>query len=120
MSLPVSFNIISPSYLGDAEFRVDYGVKYAYTAGAMYKAIASETLVVALAKAKLIGFFGTGGLRLARIDEAIQSIQSQLTADQSFGMNLLHSFGHQDLEDRTVDLFPRVESALLKPPLTSM
>lgn len=105
MSLPVSFNIISPSCLGDAEFRVDYGVKYAYTAGAMYKAIASERLVVALAKAKLIGFFGTGGLRLTRIDEAIQAIQSQLTADQSFGMNLLHSFGQQDLEDRTVNLF---------------
>jgi hypothetical protein len=71
-SVPVSFNIINPSCLGDAEFRVDYDVKYEYTASAIYKAIASETLVVALPKAKLIGFFGTGRIRLMKIGEAGQ------------------------------------------------
>ena len=57
MSFPSDVTIIDPSNLGDAEFRVDYGVKYAYTAGSMYKAIASEALVVALARAGLIGYF---------------------------------------------------------------
>src|SRR5438128_1695878 len=97
--------MIDPGRLGHSEFRADYRVKYAYTAGSMYKAIASEALVVALGKAGLIGYFGTGGLTLPRIDAAIDSISSRLTENQSFGMNLLHNIAERDLEDRTVDLF---------------
>ncbi|HEX8616169.1 MAG TPA: PfaD family polyunsaturated fatty acid/polyketide biosynthesis protein [Thermoanaerobaculia bacterium] len=96
---------IDPVSLGDAEFRADYGLKYAYTAGAMYKGIASEALVIALAKASLIGYFGTGGLSLARIDAAIASIRSQCGPAQPFGMNLLNNIDHPELEDQTVDLF---------------
>src|SRR5579872_5797932 len=96
---------IDPARLGDSEFRAEYGIQYAYTAGAMYKAIASEALVVALARAGLMGYFGTGGLTLAKIDAAIESIKSQVTGSQSFGMNLLHNSGQPDLEDQTVDLF---------------
>lgn len=67
MSFPTNVRIIDPARLGHSEFRAEYGVKYAYTAGAMYKAIASEALVVALAKAGLIGYFGTGGLTLSKL-----------------------------------------------------
>lgn len=98
-------NVIDPGCLGDAEFRAAYGLKYAYTAGAMYKAIASEALVVAMARAGLIGYFGTGGLTLPRIETGIESIRSQVTDRQSFGMNLLHHIGHPELEEATVDLF---------------
>jgi len=105
MPLSDNLTIIDPARLGDSEFRAEYGVKYAYTAGAMYKAIASEALVVALAKTGLIGYFGTGGLKLPRIDAAIQAIQSQLSGSHAFGMNLLHDMGQSGLEDQTVDLF---------------
>ena len=105
MSFPSNLRIIDPARLGHLEFRAEYGVKYAYTAGAMYKAIASEALVVALAHAGLIGYFGTGGLTLSRIDAAIESIRSQVTESQPFGMNLLPNPGQPDLEDQTVDLF---------------
>jgi trans-AT polyketide synthase, acyltransferase and oxidoreductase domains len=105
MSFPSNVRIIDPARLGHSEFRAEYGVKYAYTAGAMYKAIASEALVVALGKAGLIGFFGTGGLTLSQIDAAIESIKSQVTESQPFGMNLLHNPGQPDLEGQTVDLF---------------
>lgn len=105
MSFPGNARTIDPGRLGHSEFRAEYGVKYAYTAGAMYKAIASEALVVALAKAGLIGYFGTGGLTVARIDAAIESIKSQVTESQSFGMNLLYNPGQPDLESQTVDLF---------------
>jgi trans-AT polyketide synthase/acyltransferase/oxidoreductase domain-containing protein len=97
--------MIDPSRLGDSEFRSDYGLKYAYTTGSMYKGIASEALVVAMARAGLIGYFGTGGLTLDRIDEAIAAIRSGISDGQSFGMNLLHHPGDRELEDRTVDLF---------------
>jgi trans-AT polyketide synthase/acyltransferase/oxidoreductase domain-containing protein len=105
MSSPDKGSVIDPARLGHSEFRAEYGVKYAYTAGAMYKAIASEALVVALARAGFIGFFGTGGLTLSRIDDAIESIKSQLTESQPFGMNLLHSLRQPDLENQTVELF---------------
>jgi trans-AT polyketide synthase/acyltransferase/oxidoreductase domain-containing protein len=97
--------IIDPTHLGHSAFRAEYGVKYAYTAGAMYKAIASEALVIDLAKAGLIGYFGTGGLKVTRIDAAIESIKSQVSEGRSFGMNLLHNPGQPDLESQTVDLF---------------
>src|SRR5258706_113072 len=97
--------MIDPARLGDSEFRSDYRVKYAYTAGSMYKAIASEALVAALARAGLIGYFGTGGLAIERIDAAIDSIMSAINAGQSFGMNLLHNMADRELENRTVDLF---------------
>jgi trans-AT polyketide synthase/acyltransferase/oxidoreductase domain-containing protein len=105
MTLPTNLRTIDPARLGDAEFRADYGLKYAYTAGAMYKGIASEALVVAMARAGLIGYFGTGGLPLPKIEAAIESIQSQVGADQPVGMNLLHNIDQPSLEDRTVDLF---------------
>lgn len=105
MSFRNDLSVIDPACLGHSEFRADYGMKYAYTAGAMYKAIASEALVVAMARAGLIGFFGTGGLSLSRIDAAIESIKAQLTEGQPFGMNLLHSMRQPDLENQTVDLF---------------
>ena len=102
--------MIDPTRLGDSDFRSEYRLKYAYTTGSMYKGIASEALVIAMARAGLIGYFGTGGLTLDRIDEAIASIRSRVAhvteaTSQSFGMNLLHHPGDRELEDRTVDLF---------------
>ena len=94
-----------PSALGSASFRADYGLKYAYLAGAMYKGIASARLVTALAKAGLMGFFGTGGLRLAEIEQAILAIRAALQSGEAFGMNLLASPETPDLEMRTVDLY---------------
>jgi trans-AT polyketide synthase, acyltransferase and oxidoreductase domains len=105
MSLSNHDRIIRSENLGHPEFRADYGVKYAYTAGAMYKAIASEALVVALGRADLLGYFGTGGLALSEIEAAIRSIKAQSTESQPFGMNLLHNIAQPALEEQTVDLF---------------
>ncbi|RKZ83386.1 MAG: malonyl CoA-ACP transacylase, partial [Candidatus Parabeggiatoa sp. nov. 1] len=56
-------------------------------------------------KAGLMGYFGTGGLKLPKIEEAIQFIQRELKEGQAYGMNLLHNPGSPQLEDDTVDLF---------------
>jgi trans-AT polyketide synthase/acyltransferase/oxidoreductase domain-containing protein len=105
MSFFTNFKTIDPARLGSSEFRAEYQVKFAYTAGAMYKAIASEALVVAMARAGMIGYFGTGGLKLPKIGAAIRSIKAQVSGNQAFGMNLLHNIGQPDLENQTVDLF---------------
>lgn len=96
---------ISPTNLGNTHFKKIYNLKYAYLAGAMYKGIASVELVVKLGKAGLMGYFGTGGLRLLQIEQAIQSIQRQLEDYSQYGMNLLCNLVKPQLEEETVELF---------------
>jgi trans-AT polyketide synthase/acyltransferase/oxidoreductase domain-containing protein len=98
---------ITAASLGDAEFREDYGIKYAYLAGAMYKGIASKELVVALAKVGLMGFLGTGGMSLEQIETSIRHIQQQLRDGEAYGMNLLCDLHQPQVEERTVDLYIR-------------
>jgi trans-AT polyketide synthase/acyltransferase/oxidoreductase domain-containing protein len=58
-----------------------------------------------MGKAGLLGFLGTGGLRLDRIESDIQYIQSNLNANQSYGMNLLCNLDVPAMEEHTVELF---------------
>jgi trans-AT polyketide synthase/acyltransferase/oxidoreductase domain-containing protein len=96
--------------LGSASFRRDYGVRLAYVAGAMYKGIASKELVVRMGKAGLIGFLGSGGLRLAVLEAAIRFIQAELApGGAAYGFNLLHHPYDPRLEAETVDLFLRYD-----------
>ncbi|SFE51990.1 trans-AT polyketide synthase, acyltransferase and oxidoreductase domain-containing protein [Chitinophaga sp. CF118] len=91
--------------LGSHRFREDYGIKYAYLAGAMYRGIASRELVVCMGKAGMLGFVGTGGLSLEEIEKNIQYIQNELTTGEAYGMNLLHNLVDPAFEMRTVDLY---------------
>lgn len=100
----MTFNI-SPSSLGSKAFKNDFDLKYAYLAGAMYKGIASPELVIRLGRAGMMAFLGTGGMRLSRIETAIQQIQQALHTHQPYGMNLLCNLVKPTLEEDTVDLF---------------
>ncbi|WP_394849105.1 PfaD family polyunsaturated fatty acid/polyketide biosynthesis protein [Pendulispora brunnea] len=101
--------MITATSLGNSEFKADYAIKYAYVAGAMYKGIASKELVVAMGKAGLIGYFGTGGLRLEEVESSIRYIQSELStgAGRSYGMNFLSNPESPETEERTVDIYLR-------------
>ncbi|WP_230646882.1 PfaD family polyunsaturated fatty acid/polyketide biosynthesis protein [Bradyrhizobium sp. Leaf401] len=98
---------IEAASLGSREFLADYDVRFAYVAGAMYKGIASKELVIAMGKARLMSFFGTGGLCLADIENGIRSIQAALGPAVSFGANLLSDIERPETEERTVDLYLR-------------
>ncbi|KFE71840.1 ACP S-malonyltransferase [Hyalangium minutum] len=98
---------ITAESLGSAEFRRDHGVRYAYVAGAMYKGIASEALVIRMGKAGLLSFLGSGGLKLQRLEEAIRKIQAELPRGAPYGMNLLANLEQPEQEDAVVDLFLR-------------
>ncbi|WP_426448180.1 ACP S-malonyltransferase [Paenibacillus sp. S-38] len=106
---PVSFVQPLPAsraeMLGCSQFKQDYGLKYAYLAGAMYKGIASKDLVVRMGRAGMMGFLGTGGLGLRQIEEAIQSIQRELRDGQAYGMNLLHQANKPEREEEQARLF---------------
>jgi trans-AT polyketide synthase, acyltransferase and oxidoreductase domains len=96
---------ITAESLGSAEFKRDYGLRYAYLAGAMYKGIASKELVVAMGKAGMLAYLGTGGMDFAEMDAAIRFIKSELSVSQPYGMNLLCNLEQPQLEEQTVELF---------------
>lgn len=90
--------------LGDPSFLAFHGVKYAYATGAMAHGIASEELVIALGKERILSSFGAGGLSPSRIEAAINRIQQALTQGP-YAFNLLHSPSEPAIERGTVDLY---------------
>lgn len=96
---------ITAASLGNAAFKKDCNLKYAYVTGAMYRGIASKEMVAKIAKAGMLGFFGTGGLEFEQIEKTIQDIRKELPNGQAFGMNLLHSPGDPKKEEDAVKLF---------------
>jgi len=95
---------LPPENLGDPAFKSTYGTRYAYYAGAMANAIASEDMVIALGNAGLMGSFGAGGCLPARIESAIQKIQQALP-NGPYAFNLLNSPLEPALEQRAVELY---------------
>ncbi|RCJ23970.1 2-nitropropane dioxygenase [Nostoc sp. ATCC 43529] len=95
---------ISTQQLGDANFLKFHGVKYAYATGAMAQGIASEELVIALGKEKILSSFGAGGLSPARVEAAINRIQQALPQGP-YAFNLLHSPSEPAIERGVVDLY---------------
>lgn len=104
-SVPDGNRFVKASSLGSKEFREEYGIKYAYLTGAMVRGIASKELVIRQGKAGLMSYFGTGGLSMPEIEEAIQEIQKELTSDDSYGMNLLCNLERPEKEMETVELY---------------
>jgi trans-AT polyketide synthase/acyltransferase/oxidoreductase domain-containing protein len=91
--------------LGSEAFRHDYGIRYAYLAGSMFRGVASVALVIRMAEAGLMGFLGTGGLTLAQIDESLCEIERALGTSTRYGANLLYDLDHPDAERATVLLY---------------
>ena len=89
---------------GDPAFCRTYGVKAAYYAGGMANAIASEKMVITLGKAGLMGSFGSGGLGIERLQQAIEAIQAALP-NGPYMFNLLHNPFEPDMEQATVETF---------------
>jgi trans-AT polyketide synthase, acyltransferase and oxidoreductase domains len=97
---------VVPLCLGDASFRADHGVRFAYLSGAMANGIGSADIVEEMARAGLLGFFGAAGLSLGRIESAIDRL-SRSVPDLPHGFNLIHSPNEPELEQSVVDLYLR-------------
>jgi len=95
---------IDPAQLGSADFRAAYGVRHAYTAGAMANGIASEALVIALGRAGLLSSFGAAGLVPNRLRAAIDQIQAALP-NGPYAFNLIHSPSEERMERGAVELY---------------
>lgn len=88
--------------LGPDAFRRELGVFHNYVTGSMYRGIASKDLVVRMAKAGFLSFFGAGGLSLDIVEEAIDAILAEV-GSAPFGVNLLCDYQDSDGEMRFVD-----------------
>ncbi len=93
-----------PEWLGDRSFAETHGTRFPYIAGAMANGIASTAIVIAMARAGMIGFFGAAGLSLSRVTAAIDEIQAAV-GDLPFGANLIHSPSEPQLEAGVVALY---------------
>jgi trans-AT polyketide synthase, acyltransferase and oxidoreductase domains len=95
---------LSIQQLGDPNFLAAHHVNYSYAAGAMAGGIASEELVIALGKAKILSTFGAGGLSPSRVEAAINRIQQALPQGV-YAFNLLHNPSEPAIERSAVDLY---------------
>jgi trans-AT polyketide synthase, acyltransferase and oxidoreductase domains len=110
VALPDGYPLIAhipaqtPDMLGDRSFQTTYGVRANYVAGAMANGIGSAELVIAMARAGMLGFFGAAGLATEQIRQAIDRIQ-RAAGDLPYGFNLIHSPAEPHQEQETVDLY---------------
>jgi trans-AT polyketide synthase/acyltransferase/oxidoreductase domain-containing protein len=74
----------SAIHLGSADFKRDYGLKYACLSGGMYKGIASKELVVSMGNAGFMGFYGSAGAELSQVDECLKYIRNALDDDKPY------------------------------------
>lgn len=95
---------LSPTTLGQESFRHTYGLRYACLSGSMANAIASEDLVIAMAKSGMMGFFGSAGLSLDEVTKHIHSLKNKL-GNLPYGLNLIHSPSDPQLEKKIAELF---------------
>lgn len=96
-----------PEWLGDRAFLEVHGLRFPYVTGAMARGIASEAIVVEMARAGMMGFFGAGGLSPARVEQALGSLRETLGNRLSWGVNLIHSPQEPELENLIVSLLLR-------------
>ncbi|MBM3553013.1 MAG: PfaD family polyunsaturated fatty acid/polyketide biosynthesis protein [Alphaproteobacteria bacterium] len=98
-----------PHHLGSQAFRDDYGLRYAYVAGAMVKGIASEALVARVARTGALAFYGAGGVRMEKVEAAVREIRTLLPDGEAFGVNLLAHHGAPEAESDFVNLLLRLD-----------
>ena len=100
-----------PEWLGDRTFAEVHGVRFPYIAGAMANGIGSTDIVIAMARAGMLGFFGAAGLSLERVEQALDVLESTLGRADSgglpWGANLIHSPNEPSLEAAVADLYIR-------------
>ncbi len=94
-----------PEWLGDRSFNEAHRVRFAYIAGEMANGIATTAMVIAMARAEMLGFFGAAGLSFDRVSRSVDELVDALGTDgPAWGVNLIHSPSESALEERVAAL----------------
>ncbi|MCP3804493.1 PfaD family polyunsaturated fatty acid/polyketide biosynthesis protein [Allokutzneria sp. A3M-2-11 16] len=96
-----------PEWLGDRSFCEAHGVRFPYVAGEMANGIATTRMVVAMARADMLGFFGAGGLAPSTVESAVEELSRELAGRTNWGVNLIHSPTEPAIEEAVADLLLR-------------
>jgi trans-AT polyketide synthase, acyltransferase and oxidoreductase domains len=105
-ALLASLPAIYPEWLGDRSFLETHRVRFPYIAGEMANGIATTRLVVAMARAKMLAFFGAAGLTPARVERAIIELEAELGGTGlPWGANLIHSPAEPAIERAVTELY---------------
>lgn len=94
-----------PEWLGCRSFGEVHGVRFPYVSGAMANGIATTSLVIAMAEAGFLGFFGAAGLQRSRVEAAVDELQARLGDRVPWGCNLINSPHEPALEASVADLY---------------
>jgi len=95
---------IYPEWLGDRAFCAAHGLRFPYVAGEMANGIATTAMVIAMARAGMLGFFGAAGLPFERVEAAVDTLAKELGDRASWGVNLIHSPNESELEERVAGM----------------
>ncbi len=96
-----------PEWLGDRAFCEAHRVRFPYVAGEMAHGIATTRMVIAMARAEMLSFFGAAGLDLEAVERAVHELDGVLGDRAAWGVNLIFSPGEPLLEERVADLLLR-------------
>ncbi len=97
---------IYPEWLGDRSFAAVHGTRFPYVQGAMANGIATARMVIEIAKAGGIGFFGAAGLDPDRVSAGLDAMREALDpVGLPWGSNLIHSPAEPDLERAVSELY---------------
>jgi trans-AT polyketide synthase, acyltransferase and oxidoreductase domains len=97
---------VSERSLGDEAFLTAHGLRLPYMGGAMANGIASEDMVIALARGGYLGSFGAAGLLPDRVEAALIRFEREIPGEP-FACNLIHSPSEERLEHAAVELYLR-------------
>lgn len=103
-ALIASLPALYPEWLGDRAFLEAHRVRFPYVAGAMANGIATAELVIEMARAGMLGFFGAAGLLPDRVERALDAIEDGVRG-ASWGANLIASPNEPALEEKIAELY---------------
>lgn len=72
--------------------------------GAMIKVITSSGIVVYIGRLGYLSFYSAGGISLKKVEETLQYIQTALSNNKPYGVNLLENSTNEQNEMALVDL----------------
>ncbi len=96
-----------PEWLGDRSFCDAHGVRFPYVVGEMANGIATTGMVIAAARAGVLGFFGAAGLRVDAVERALDELTGTLGGRANWGVNLIHSPNEPQLERQVAEMLLR-------------
>lgn len=94
----------SSNSLGSKLFKERYGLNYAYAAGPMYCEVSSKEFVETMAKSRMLSFYGTAGVELSKIEEALEYLKKNIGDKASYGANIMPDIMNGEREGKIVDL----------------